>query len=470
MSYVDRSSTVQRPRLSVCGTAVIAAALSSAIVRGECRFLWSGVGGGVSGRVVSMLTVPAGVGGVTAPDEPALFVGGLFTHAGGVPAANIARWNGTTWLPLANGVGAEALSMTIFDDGGGAGPVLYVGGEFTAVSGLPISYIARWDGAGWSSVGQGTNDHVLAMVVHDDGLGGGPALYAGGFFPNAGNGFAANRIARWDGDQWSPLGVGMNGFVRALTEFDDGSGAGPQLIAAGQFTMAGGVAANYVAQWDGVAWSALGAGLDNVVYALASFDSGSGPELYAAGAFTHSGGAPVGRIARWSGAAWLPVGTGLGNDCLTLAVLDDVVPPTGAALYAGGLFTAAGGTSASRVARWDGHSWRRVGQGVGASFVYALSSFDDGSGPRLHVGGDFIATGAGDAASGIAAATLTGAEGDANGDLVVDFDDISAILAFWGASYPSGSGWGDANADGVVNMSDLTLAIARWLDDCRPSL
>ena len=34
-------------------------------------------------------------------------------------------------------------------------------------------------------------------------------LYAGGFFTTAGE-VSANYIAKWDGAAWSPLGIGMN--------------------------------------------------------------------------------------------------------------------------------------------------------------------------------------------------------------------------------------------------------------------
>ena len=75
---------------------------------------------------------------------------------------------------------------------------------------------------------------VYALAVFDDGLG--PALHAGGDFTTAG-GVAANRIARWDGGtSWSPLGSGTNAPVAALLVFDDGTG--PALIAGGPFSSA----------------------------------------------------------------------------------------------------------------------------------------------------------------------------------------------------------------------------------------
>jgi hypothetical protein len=49
------------------------------------------------------------------------------------------------------------------------------------------------------------DDRVYALTVFDDGNG--PALYAGGDFTTAG-GVAANRIAKWDGSSWRPSAAG----------------------------------------------------------------------------------------------------------------------------------------------------------------------------------------------------------------------------------------------------------------------
>ena len=54
--------------------------------------------------------------------------------------------------------------------------------------------------------------------------------------------------------------------------------SGTNLYAGGDFTRAGGLTANYIAKWNGSAWSALGSGMDGDVYALAM----SGSTLYAA--------------------------------------------------------------------------------------------------------------------------------------------------------------------------------------------
>lgn len=48
--------------------------------------------------------------------------------------------------------------------------------------------------------------------------------------------------------------------------------------------------------------------------------------------------------------------------------------------------------------------------------------------------------------------------GDANGDLMVDFADITATLAQWGTAGPLG----DADHNGVVDFGDITAELANW--------
>jgi hypothetical protein len=294
---------------------------------------------------------------------PALYAGGSFTTAGGVAANHVAKWDGAAWTPLNgphdNGVNDRVYALTVFDDG--TGLALFAGGFFTTAGGAMANHVAKWNGAAWSPLdgpnGNGIDNWVVyALTVFDDGTA--PALYAGGEFITAG-GVAANNVAKWDGAAWSPLegpnGNGMNGRVFDLTVFDDGTG--PALYAGGFFTAGGGVAANYAAKWNGAAWSPLegpdGSGLDNWVIALTVFDDGLGPALYAGGDFTAAGGAAANRLAKWDGDIWSPLtgpdGNGVNNWVDALTVFDD---GTGPALYAGGIFTTAGGVHSSMIARW----------------------------------------------------------------------------------------------------------------------
>jgi hypothetical protein len=194
----------------------------------------------------------------------------------------IARWNGTAWSPLGSGVNGFVLALTVFDDG--AGPALYAGGGFLAPGGFDFLSIVRWNGTAWSAPESGMNqlDLVTALTVFDDGTG--PALYAGSLRAGREKDEVEDFVARWDGTAWTQLGGVMDGIVLDLTVFDDGTG--PALYAAGIFDTAGDVAVtNGIARWDGTAWRSLGGEMEGSASALTVFDDGSGPALYAGGFF-----------------------------------------------------------------------------------------------------------------------------------------------------------------------------------------
>jgi len=231
---------------------------------------------------------------------PALYVGGSFLTAGGVQANNIARWNGSTWSPLGSGIDVGTLgppqgvmALGVFADS--AGPALYAGGRFVAAGGVPAHHLARWDGVSWSAADVGLNGgSIYSFTVFDDG--GGPALYAGGHFNCS--------VVRWNGSSWSLVGGGVLGSVWALSGFDDG--VQPALYAGGQFggNIARWNGSSWSSLGDGVWGIPPGhSGAGPFVHALAVFDDGSGgrPDLFLGGQFTEASYIPSWCIAKWRG-------------------------------------------------------------------------------------------------------------------------------------------------------------------------
>jgi hypothetical protein len=207
----------------------------------------------------------------------------------------------------------------------------------------------------------------------------GTNLYVGGEFTMAG-GIAANRIVRWNGSSWSALGSGVaGGFIPAPGVYELVV-SGSNVYAAGNFTTAGGGFAFDLAKWNGSSWSALGSGINGgggSVNALAV----SSTTLYVGGSFTTAGGSAANNIAEWNGSSWAALGPGMNGQVLALAV-------AGTDLYAGGLFTTAGGNAATRIAKWDGSSWTALGSGMNDR-VYALAV----SGSDVYAGGWFTTAG-----------------------------------------------------------------------------
>jgi hypothetical protein len=320
---------------------------------------------------------------------PKLYAGGYFVEAGGNYARNVARWNGSAWSPLGNPAGYQTFALKSFDDG--TGPALY----------RADNSVEKWNGATWASVGPTFNVTSTSLAVYDAGAG--PSLYAGGYFTAAG-GVTLNCVARLSGATWVPLGSGVslpggNPVVSALTVFDDGSG--PALYAGGMFSSAGGFPANNIAKWNGTSWSTLGSGFTGgatvKVNSLVVYDDGTGPALYAGGIFTQAGGLPSPGLAKWNGSTWSAPGGGVSGVLYAMRVFDDL---TGPRLYVTGNFAQAGTTVASNIARWNGTSFEALGSGLQGAAQGALSTcgFALGqhafpSGPSLFVGGNFTTAG-----------------------------------------------------------------------------
>src|SRR5262249_36975624 len=82
-----------------------------------------------------------------------LYVAGSFTTAGEIFSKGIARWDGTTWWSVGNGVvGSGTINALAV-----MGTNLYAGGTFTNIGGVPAANIAKWDGNTWSALGSGTS-------------------------------------------------------------------------------------------------------------------------------------------------------------------------------------------------------------------------------------------------------------------------------------------------------------------------
>lgn len=258
---------------------------------------WSALGSGVSGGTI---TANYGVVDAIAVRGIEVYVGGTFTIAGGDSAYRIARWNGSKWSALGSGVshslgGARVAAIAL------NGKDVYVGGVFTNAGGVAVNNIAKWDSVSktWSAVGSGGISSVTALAVS------GNDLYVGGSFSTV-DGVPANSIAKWNGSSWSALGNGVNrppggGLVSSMTV--DGN----NLYVGGFFSIAGDVPASNVAKWNGSSWSALGSGVSDVVNAIAV----NGNEVYVGGRFPQVNTMLANYIARWNGSSWSTLGSGL---------------------------------------------------------------------------------------------------------------------------------------------------------------
>lgn len=286
-----------------------------------------------------------------------LFAGGPFTfQTGGGRPRHLARYDGRDWQDVGGGLDGPVRAVASYQG------ELIVAGAFARAGGQPADSIARWNGTRWAPLGQGLQAlsgtaHVFALTVHQG------ELYAGGLFDSAG-GQPINTIARWNGTQWRAVGGGLGGaFDRKVLAF---ASDGTVLYAGGEFSSAGGQPAQNIAAWDGSTWRALGSGVGdagNGVHALAVFQG----QVYAGGVFSSAGGATARKIARFDGSTWRPLGQGIPDSTIGVQVF--ALEVYGQDLYVCGSFTevdaaARGmGIFAQGVARWNGSSWSAVDGG-----------------------------------------------------------------------------------------------------------
>ena len=182
-------------------------------------------------------------------------------------------------------------------------------------------------------------------------------------------------LAAEEGRHWSGIfqPPGIDYVARALAV--DGAG---NLYVGGEFTSAGGVAANNIAKWDGSAWSALGSGLGGSLTGVWALVVDGAGNLYAGGTF--------GYVAKWDGNAWSPLAAVPSGEPGYVSVSALAVDGAGN-LYAGGRFTTAGGVAANNIAKWDGSTWSALGSGLGGVENPVVSALAvDGAG-NLYAGG-----------------------------------------------------------------------------------
>ena len=281
-----------------------------------------------------------------------VYAGGTFANAGNSGADNLAVWDGTSWEPFCTTAtetigNVKALQVI--------GPTLYVGGDFQDGAGIDTAdYLLACDLAtGTPSATTIDPAHpfsgpVKALTATSDGT-----LYAGGRFVNLENIPAADNVAYLPaGGTWQPMGssgggptctCALDAYVRGLAS--DGTNV---FVGTEGSNVAGIAQADHVAKWNGSAWSAMGSNSAGTngwfpaatnIYGMAS----SGANVFATGTFQNADGdARADNVAWFDGTNWKPVGSnGAGNG--PWVGEGSAVALVGQLLYAAGNFTSAGG-------------------------------------------------------------------------------------------------------------------------------
>jgi len=335
-----------------------------------CAARWSGsawemLGSGIGGSPGDYADAVESYGGW-------LWVGGWFRL--GSVMTSCAAWNGFSWIDV--GLPGQVADFAVID-----------GQLYAAVRwGSSAGAVYQFTNPGWTRIGGMADGAVLTVEGY---LG---EIAAGGLFTEYG-GQSASRIARWNGSQWTSLGLGATNAqpgdaVKSLRVHNG------QLIAAGKFGQMDGQSMGNVAAWNGFFWSSLGSGIT-----YNNFNSASRLELFngdlvVVGQFSAVGGVLAPYAARWNGVAWGPFLEGINGR--VRAFLN-----TGTTLYAGGdLDFSWSGASFNHLVGWNGSTFldNLAGggglPGVGGTVnAMTLHSWSRVTGPVLIVGGSFAYAG-----------------------------------------------------------------------------
>ena len=117
----------------------------------------------------------------------------------------------------------------------GSGGEVYALGDFSALPTNAGSYVARWNGNGWSAVATGVESYITSLAVS------GSDVYVGG---EQWDGIPSFRVSKWNGSSWSLPGPGMSIGVSVMAVL------GSDLYVGGYSRLAA-YPTNCIAKWNG---------------------------------------------------------------------------------------------------------------------------------------------------------------------------------------------------------------------------
>jgi len=412
---------------------------------------WSGMGGPLSGAAFALTKF-----------DGSWILGGSFSAIDGVQVNGLARWNGTTWEPFPQLLGATSGSIRVqaLAEYGGR---LIVGGRFNRAGDVVVSQIASWDGSAWASIGLDLVDtfspYIQALLVKDN------TLFAAGQFHAVhdqpdGMPTTTESIIAWNGERWQPLGGGVDltssTLAAGVVEIAEHDGS---VIVIGSFDRAGGADANRVARWDGQAWHPLNNGLRSpgVTSDLPRSIVVHNDSVVVSGDFYTAGTAVAAYLARWRfnepTITWQPVDTSV--------MLDHDTVLTGHI----------GGPAGWTIQWYRGDEPIADGMTPWGSFISGSTTTElSVSAAGYNDGGDYwfrVSTDCGVLESLPATLTIVPppCAADANDDSMVNGADLSVLLFRFGSKVTPGSA-PDFNADGVVDAADLSILLATFGQSC----
>lgn len=224
-------------------------------------FYYLEINGWVSAGLACCFVNPYPVISFLLPTELGLFAGGAMTTTDGQYTVGLSRFNGASWdsltvfsYPIGD---VNALAVDSVNN------YLYAGGKFQVAGTKMVNNIARWDGSAWSGLSNGisfsgSTDHVKSLGYSNGNL---YAFLSGYGYSNFSS---LGLLGKWDGTSWSncaPLNYPGDDEKMLLTN--------DTLLLCGGSAMEGRVNA----QNGNCDWNFLGSTFNSKVYSMAKFNN-----------------------------------------------------------------------------------------------------------------------------------------------------------------------------------------------------
>lgn len=283
-----------------------------------------------------------------------IYIGGGFNFMDTVLCKGLVKWDGQVWDTVTTQVDDGSLWYGGISGLLSTDSFLYVLGSFDSINHVISPGIIKYDGINWFTVGDfensfpggATADIFSCAAIYND------EIYVGGNYHDSSG--HTHRIAKFDGENWSDVGQGINGSFAGVEDLQVYQG---ELYAAGTFTKAEGDPGDFIAKWNGSQWSEVGLGMAGLsptynngqVHDLYVYNN----ELYACGVFHYAGGVPALYVAKWNGSQWCGFGDTLDNVSIALGSFNGE-------LFMGGGFKVIAtnsietGDSINHIAKWIG--------------------------------------------------------------------------------------------------------------------
>lgn len=296
-----------------------------------------------------------------------LYAGGSFKmYTSTDTIINIAKWDGIKWSKMCDTIDGVVSSLIMYKG------ELHMGGAFYSINSISVKGIVKWNGFNWSNLGLGIAQNGGAQTNQlkiIDSL-----LYVVGIFDivDGITDITRANIANWDGNKWSTLPSVPNGLIpKQIERYNN------------DLYVCGANGPNQVWKYFNSSWQPIDTNVTGNVYTLKQYKG----ELFVGGDFLNGGkNSNLNLLSTWNGFKWNPAPVNLSLPYNYLNIFGNVYNLDvfrGELYISGNLYPKS--NFSQNILKWDGINAIPIGSGVNGN-TYNAITFSIGG---IYFGGDF---------------------------------------------------------------------------------